>query len=45
MWLLSAAFLSDEEHREFLAHAGFVEVVSTHVAGKNWICATEQKPA
>jgi hypothetical protein len=39
MPLLRAAFLSDAEHRDPLAHAGFTEVATKHVSGKNWICA------
>jgi SAM-dependent methyltransferase len=39
MPLLRAAFLSDEEHRTLLAQAGFVDVATHHLPGKNWICA------
>ncbi len=39
MPLLRAAFLSDAEHRELLTQAGFTEVTTEHVPGKNWICA------
>ena len=38
MPLLRAAFLSDEEHRNLLAQAGFVEVATRHLPG-NWIFA------
>ena len=44
MPLIRAAFLSDEEHRDLLTQAGFTEVVTKHVSGKNWICATGRKP-
>ena len=44
MPLIRAAFLSDAEHRDLLTQAGFTEVVTKHVAGKNWICATGRKP-
>jgi ubiquinone/menaquinone biosynthesis C-methylase UbiE len=44
MPLLRAAFLSDQEHRDLLTHAGFTEVNTKHVSGKNWICAKGQKP-
>jgi ubiquinone/menaquinone biosynthesis C-methylase UbiE len=39
MPLLGAAFLSDEEHRTLLTQAGFVEVTTKHLPGKNWILA------
>jgi ubiquinone/menaquinone biosynthesis C-methylase UbiE len=39
MPLLRAAFLSDAEHRDLLTQAGFTEVTTEHVSGKNWICA------
>ena len=45
MPLIRAAFLSDQEHRELLAQAGFTEVATEHVSGKNWICATGRKPS
>jgi ubiquinone/menaquinone biosynthesis C-methylase UbiE len=45
MPLLRAAFLSDEEHRNLLAQAGFVEVETKHLPGKNWICATGHRPS
>ena len=45
MPLIRAAFLSDEEHRHLLTQAGFTEVVTKHVSGKNWICATGRKPS
>jgi ubiquinone/menaquinone biosynthesis C-methylase UbiE len=44
MPLLGTAFLSDEEHRKLLAKAGFVEVATKHLPGKNWICATGRRP-
>ena len=37
MPLLGAAFLSDEEHRNLLTGAGFVDVTTSHQRGKNWI--------
>lgn len=43
MPVLRAAFLSDAEHRDLLAQAGFTEVVTKHVSGKNWICATGRR--
>jgi len=45
MPLIGAALLSDEEHRDLLTQAGFTEVVTKHVSGKNWICATGRKPS
>jgi ubiquinone/menaquinone biosynthesis C-methylase UbiE len=45
MPLLRAAFLSDAEHRDLLTQAGFTEVATLHVPGKNWICATGRRPA
>ena len=45
MPLIRAAFLSDEEHRRLLTQAGFTEVVTKHLSGKNWICATGRKPS
>ena len=44
MPLLRAALLSDPEHRDLLTQAGFTEVATKHVSGKNWICATGRKP-
>lgn len=44
MPLLRAAFLSDLEHRDLLTQAGFAEVMTRHVSGKNWILATGRKP-
>ena len=44
MPLLRAAFLSDAEHRDLLTQAGFAEVATKHVSGKNWICATGRRP-
>lgn len=43
MPLLHAAFLSDAEHRDLLTQAGFTEVATKHVSGKNWICATGRR--
>ena len=45
MPLLGAAFLTDAEHKDLLLHAGFTDVVTKHVAGKNWICAIGRRPA
>jgi SAM-dependent methyltransferase len=44
MPLLGAAFLSDAEHCDLLTQAGFCEVKTHHVSGKNWICATGRRP-
>jgi SAM-dependent methyltransferase len=44
MPLLGAAFLSDAEHCNLLTKAGFCEVKTRHVSGKNWICATGRRP-
>jgi ubiquinone/menaquinone biosynthesis C-methylase UbiE len=44
MPLLGAAFLSDGEHCDLLTQAGFCEVKTHHVSGKNWICATGRRP-
>ena len=44
MPLLRAAFLSDSEHRNLLAQAGFTDVSTKHVSGKNWILATGRRP-
>jgi hypothetical protein len=45
MPLLGAAFLSDEEHRELLTQAGFVDVSTSHRKGKNWILASGRRPS
>jgi ubiquinone/menaquinone biosynthesis C-methylase UbiE len=45
MPLLRAAFLSDTEHRDLLTQAGFIEVQTKHLSGKNWILATGRRPA
>ena len=45
MPLIGAAFLSDVEHRDLLTRAGFTEVTTRHVAGRNWICATGRRPS
>jgi SAM-dependent methyltransferase len=39
MPLIRAAFLTDAQHRDLLTQAGFTEVTTKHIAGKNWICA------
>ncbi len=44
MPLLRAAYLSDAEHQDLLTQAGFTDVKSLHMSGKNWICATGQRP-
>jgi ubiquinone/menaquinone biosynthesis C-methylase UbiE len=44
MPLLRAAFLSDTEHRDLLDQAGFAEVATKHLPGKNWICAIGRRP-
>ena len=44
MPLLRAAFLSDQEHRDLLTQAGFSEVETKHVSGKNWILAKGRRP-
>jgi SAM-dependent methyltransferase len=44
MPLLRAAFLSDAEDRDLLAQAGFAEIATTHLPGKNWICAIGRRP-
>jgi ubiquinone/menaquinone biosynthesis C-methylase UbiE len=45
MPLLRAAFLSDAEHRNLLTQAGFDEVATKHLPGKNWIYATGRRPS
>lgn len=45
MPLLRAAFLSDAEHRDLLTQAGFTEVATRHMPGRNWICATGRRPS
>jgi ubiquinone/menaquinone biosynthesis C-methylase UbiE len=45
MPLLRAAFLSDAEHRHLLTQAGFTEVETKHLSGKNWIFATGRRPS
>jgi ubiquinone/menaquinone biosynthesis C-methylase UbiE len=42
---LLGAFLTDAEHRDLLLQAGFIDVATKHVAGKNWICAIGRRPA
>jgi len=44
MPLLRATFLSDDEHRDLLTLAGFTEVATVHVSGRNWIYATGRRP-
>jgi len=44
MPLLRAAFLTDSEHRDLLTQAGFKEVATMHLSGRNWICATGCRP-
>jgi ubiquinone/menaquinone biosynthesis C-methylase UbiE len=43
MPLLGAAFLSDQEHRDLLIQAGFIDVTTEHLRGKNWILASGRK--
>lgn len=43
MPLLRAAFLSDQEHRDLLIQAGFTDVETRHVSGKNWIFAAGRR--
>jgi ubiquinone/menaquinone biosynthesis C-methylase UbiE len=43
MPLMRAKLLTDEEHRDLLAQAGFVEVATHHKKGTNWICATGRR--
>jgi SAM-dependent methyltransferase len=45
MPLLRAAYLSDEEHRNLLTQAGFAEVATEHLPGRNWIFATGRRPS
>jgi ubiquinone/menaquinone biosynthesis C-methylase UbiE len=42
---LLGAFLSDDEHRQLLANAGFTEVGTKHRSRQNWIAAIGRKPA
>ena len=44
MWVISAAFLSEAEHRDLLEQAGFAEVATKHQPGTTWICATGRRP-
>jgi len=44
MPLIGAKFLSDAEHCDLLSQAGFCEVKTHHVSGKNWICAMGLRP-
>jgi ubiquinone/menaquinone biosynthesis C-methylase UbiE len=41
---LLGAFLSDDEHRQLLANAGFTEVGTKHRSRQNWIAAIGRKP-
>ena len=43
MPLMRAKLLTDEQHRDLLAKAGFVEVATHHRKGTNWICATGRR--
>jgi ubiquinone/menaquinone biosynthesis C-methylase UbiE len=45
MPLLGAAFLSDQQHQDLLRQAGFSEVETRHLRGKNWILATGRRPS
>ena len=45
MPLLRAALLSDDEHRNLLAGAGFTDVETRFKKGTNWIVAIGRKPA
>ncbi len=45
MRLLRAAYLSDDEHRDLLTHAGFTDVSTTHAPGRSWICAVGRRPS
>lgn len=44
MPLLRAALLSNAEHRDLLAQAGFTDVATMHRSRRNWICATGRRP-
>jgi len=44
MPLIRAAYLTDAQHRDLLAQAGFTEVTTTHKPRKNWICAIGRRP-
>lgn len=44
MPLLRAAYLTDAEHRDLLTQAGFTDVATKHLAGKDWICAIGRRP-
>jgi ubiquinone/menaquinone biosynthesis C-methylase UbiE len=44
MVLIRATHLSDGEHRDLLAQAGFTQVSTMHMPGKNWICALGRRP-
>jgi ubiquinone/menaquinone biosynthesis C-methylase UbiE len=41
---LLGAFLTEEEHIKLLSQAGFTDVETRHVAGKNWILAMGRRP-
>jgi ubiquinone/menaquinone biosynthesis C-methylase UbiE len=41
---LLGAFLTEEEHKNLLSQAGFTDVETRHVAGKNWILAMGRRP-
>ena len=44
MPLLRAAYLTDAEHQELLAQAGFIDAATVHRSGTNWICAMGRRP-
>ena len=44
MPLIRAAYLTDPEHRDLLARAGFTDVATFHKRGTTWICATGRRP-
>jgi len=45
MLLIRAKHLSDAEIRALLTRAGFAEVSTVQMPGKNWICATARRPS
>jgi ubiquinone/menaquinone biosynthesis C-methylase UbiE len=44
MLLIRAKHLSDAEHRDLLAQAGFTEISTLHQPGKSWICVLGRRP-
>jgi ubiquinone/menaquinone biosynthesis C-methylase UbiE len=44
MPLLGAALLTSAQHRDLLSQAGFADVKTAHIPGKDWICVTGRKP-